>query len=73
VMLGTKCPSITSTCTHSAPPLSMARTSSPSLEKSAARMDGAMIRGRVILRAICPWLRPHRSSGLKSPTHCHTR
>mmetsp|Transcript_52358 Transcript_52358/g.128501 ORF Transcript_52358/g.128501 Transcript_52358/m.128501 type:complete len:222 (-) Transcript_52358:140-805(-) len=40
VMLGTNRPSMTSTCTQSQPALSMARTSSPSLEKSADRMDG---------------------------------
>ena len=45
VMLGTKWPSMTSTWIQSAPAASTARTSSPSLAKSAARIDGAMIRG----------------------------
>ena len=45
-MLGTKCPSITSRWIQSAPAASTARTSSPSLAKSAARIDGAMTRGR---------------------------
>src|SRR5689334_6960521 len=45
-MLGTKCPSITSRWIQSAPAVSTARTSSPSLAKSAARIDGAMTRGR---------------------------
>src|SRR5947209_1799611 len=40
--LGTKCPSMTSTWMRSAPPASTSRTSSPSREKSAARMDGAI-------------------------------
>src|SRR4051812_143290 len=47
-ILGTKCPSITSTCTQSAPAASIARTSSPSLAKSDARIGGAMGRGRDI-------------------------
>src|ERR1043165_2383583 len=41
-MLGTKWPSMTSMCTQSAPAAVMARTSSPSFEKSLARMEGAM-------------------------------
>src|SRR3954454_13044427 len=45
-MLGTKCPSITSRWIQSAPAASTLRTSSPSLAKSAARIDGAMTRGR---------------------------
>src|SRR5580698_5409250 len=45
-MLGTKCPSITSRWIQSAPAASTARTSSPSLAKSDARIDGAMTRGR---------------------------
>src|SRR5215469_10723710 len=45
-MFGTKCPSITSRWIQSAPAASTARTSSPSLEKSDARIDGAMTRGR---------------------------
>ena len=50
VMLGTKWPSITSTCTQSAPAAAMAATSSPSLAKSEARMDGA-ISGAVMILA----------------------
>ena len=42
VMLGTKCPSITSMWIQSAPASSIVRTSSPSLAKSAERMDGAI-------------------------------
>src|SRR5712671_4174192 len=45
-MFGTKCPSITSRWIQSAPAASTARISSPSLEKSAAKIDGAMTRGR---------------------------
>ncbi len=43
VMLGTKCPSMTSTWIQSQPAASTARTSSPSLAKSAERIDGAMM------------------------------
>src|ERR1700733_8244097 len=53
-MLGTKWPSITSKWIQSAPAASTARTSSPSLEKSEARIDGAMTRGRGVKEAdIC--------------------
>src|SRR6266404_7694602 len=45
-MLGTKWPSITSRWIQSAPAASTARTSSPNLAKSEARIDGAMTRGR---------------------------
>src|SRR6266567_8164159 len=45
-MLGTKCPSITSRWIQSAPAASTARTSSPSLEKSEARIEGAIARAR---------------------------
>src|SRR5689334_15773350 len=45
-MLGTKWPSITSRWIQSAPAASTARTSSPSLEKSEARIEGAITRGR---------------------------
>src|SRR6202022_635136 len=45
-MLGTKCPSITSRWIQSAPAASTARTSSPNLAKSEARIDGAMTVGR---------------------------
>src|SRR5882724_4055731 len=47
-MLGTKCPSITSRWIQSAPAWSTARTSSPSLAKSDARIDGAITRGREV-------------------------
>ena len=43
--LGTKWPSITSTWMRSAPAASTSRTSSPSREKSAERMDGAIMGG----------------------------
>src|SRR5277367_3508586 len=45
VMLGTKWPSITSRWIQSAPAATTARTSSPSLAKSADRIEGAMITG----------------------------
>src|ERR1700733_10603993 len=45
-MLGTKWPSITSRWIQSAPAASTARTSSPSLEKSDARIEGAITSGR---------------------------
>src|SRR4051794_12962996 len=45
-MFGTKCPSMTSRWIQSAPAASTARTSSPSLAKSEARIDGAMTSGR---------------------------
>src|SRR3954471_24908029 len=45
VMLGTKCPSMTSTWIQSAPAASIARTSSPSLAKSAERIEGAIRTG----------------------------
>ena len=48
VILGTKCPSITSTWIQSAPAASTDCTSSPSLAKSADRIDGAMRSGRRI-------------------------
>src|SRR5580700_10242230 len=47
VMLGTKRPSITSTCIQSAPAASTARTSSPNRVKSADRTDGAIRIGAV--------------------------
>src|SRR4029079_13516292 len=43
VRLGTKWPSMTSMWIQSAPASSIARTSSPSLAKSAERIEGAMI------------------------------
>src|SRR6187551_991284 len=46
-MLGTKCPSMTSTWIQSAPADSTVRISSPSLAKSAERMDGATMSGRI--------------------------
>src|ERR1700754_4323133 len=45
-MFGTKCPSITSRWIQSAPATSTARTSSPSFEKSDARIEGARTRDR---------------------------
>src|SRR5947199_6592517 len=42
VRLGTKRPSITSTCTQSAPPRSIAASSSASRPRSAVRIEGAM-------------------------------
>src|SRR5439155_3373686 len=47
-MLGTKCPSITSTWIQSAPASSIARISSANLAKSADRIDGAIKSGRGI-------------------------
>ncbi len=41
VIFGTKCPSMTSTCTQSAPAAMMARVSSPNAAKSAERIEGA--------------------------------
>jgi hypothetical protein len=43
VRLGTKCPSITSQCRRSAPPLSTSLISSSSLPKSAERREGAIL------------------------------
>src|SRR4028118_925107 len=48
LMLGTKCPSITSRWVQAAPPASNCWTSSPRRLKSAERTDGAIRRGRVI-------------------------
>jgi hypothetical protein len=42
VMFGTKCPSITSTCTSPAPPRSTAAISSPRRAKSADKIEGAI-------------------------------
>src|SRR5262249_40941234 len=42
VRLGTKCPSMTSTCSQSAPASSTRRTSSPRREKSHESREGAM-------------------------------
>ncbi|MNL59059.1 hypothetical protein D3C87_1827520 [compost metagenome] len=61
VMFGTKCPSITSQWIQSAPASSIARTSSPSFEKSAERMEGAIRMGRVM------------AGGLASPNACRNR
>ena len=63
VMLGTKWPSITSRWIQSAPAAAMSRTSWPSLEKSAARIDGArttdrsnaLMRRRLRLGPDCGW------------------
>ena len=46
VMLGTKCPSMTSIWIRSAPASVTARNSAPSLAKSAERMDGAILTAR---------------------------
>src|SRR5262245_61963233 len=69
VMLGTKWPSITSTCTQSQPAASMARTSSPSRAKSAERMEGAIRMSPVTACSISvspclkkAWEREHRHS-----------
>src|SRR5262245_44308269 len=56
LMLGTKCPSMTSTCTQSQPAASMARTSSPSRAKSAERIDGAIRMSLVIGTPASPLL-----------------
>jgi hypothetical protein len=48
VMLGTKWPSMTSMWIQSAPAASIARTSSPSLAKSAERMEGAIRTGCMV-------------------------
>jgi hypothetical protein len=53
-MLGTKCPSITSTWIQSAPASSIARTSSLSRAKSADRMEGAMRTGCCTPKAVTP-------------------
>mmetsp|Transcript_114111 Transcript_114111/g.243356 ORF Transcript_114111/g.243356 Transcript_114111/m.243356 type:complete len:312 (-) Transcript_114111:50-985(-) len=50
VILGTKRPSMTSTCTQSAPALITSATSSPSLEKSADRMEGEIFTDLASLR-----------------------
>ena len=55
-MLGTKWPSITSRWIQSAPAAATSRTSSPSLAKSADRIDGAMMMGLVTRRS--PLRRP---------------
>src|ERR1039458_6375944 len=46
-MFGTKCPSITSTCSIVAPPRSTARIPSPRDAKFAASMEGAISMGKV--------------------------
>src|SRR5271165_4764149 len=53
VMLGTKCPSMTSRWIQSAPAAAIARTSSPSLEKSDDKIEGAMITAFVTRRTPC--------------------
>ena len=47
-MLGTKCPSITSRCSTSAPAATTARTSSPSFAKSLDRIDGRIFNGCMV-------------------------
>src|SRR6185312_4925124 len=66
-ILGTKCPSITSRWIQSAPAASTARTSSPNLAKSAARIDGAMISGRIFASG-CVRLTRWRRRG-NAPAH----
>src|SRR5437867_4267533 len=46
LILGTKCPSITSRCSTSAPPLSTFSISALRFEKSAERIDGAIVIAR---------------------------
>ena len=65
VMLGTKRPSITSTWIQSAPAASTARTSSPSREKSAERIEGEITRGLVLMMAA--GLQVARLYGLVAP------
>src|SRR6187402_2931557 len=48
VMLGTKCPSITSMWIRSAPALSTWRISSPSRVRSALRIEGAILMGELM-------------------------
>ena len=77
---GTKCPSITSTCTMPAPASSTSRTSRPSFAKSAERIDGAICSGSnmpsrlpkrakpVLLHAGGPRMRaPPAAAGPKTP------
>src|SRR5262245_46077676 len=68
-MLGTKWPSMTSTCTQSHPALSIARTSSPSRAKSADRIDGAMRMSFVMRTPLLPlpMKNGERQSTLSSP------
>src|SRR5210317_17814 len=55
VRFGTKCPSMTSICTQSAPCASIARISAPKLAKSADKMDGAILmqRSKAIWLSYC--------------------
>ena len=55
---GTKCPSITSTWTRSAPARSISFTCSPSRAKSAARMDGAIIMSPQVSKSQVPSRQP---------------
>src|SRR5882672_4491164 len=68
-ILGTKCPSITSTWIQSAPAASTARTSSPNLAKSAARIDGAIYSGRM---TVSGWPSPNTlgANGQRAPPVC---
>src|SRR5215472_16137534 len=58
-MLGTKCPSITSTWMRSAPARSASATCSPKRAKSAARIDGANFTASFFIR----WFAPSPSCG----------
>lgn len=49
VILGTKCPSMMSTCSQSAPRSMVIAHSEPSWAKSALRMEGAIMAGGLIL------------------------
>src|SRR5258708_1385404 len=72
VILGTKWPSMTSTWIQSAPAASTARTSSPSLAKSAASIEGATRSGRCIdslLQSAVRLTRCSRLSKLSCRTH----
>ena len=66
VRFGTKCPSMTSTCTYPAPASSMRAMSRPRFMKSADRMDGAIFTGsnmRNSLSGRCRLFdRPHSSA-----------
>src|SRR6478735_180914 len=66
-MLGTKCPSITSRWIQSAPAASTARTSSPSLEKSEARIEGAIARGRGAKAWVMAWFPVAAEGRMASP------
>jgi len=76
VILGTKWPSITSTCNQSAPACSTARTSSPSLVKSAERREAETRISSFLFMLLLPSLpgrrpRPSEKSALaRRYPHC---